>query len=154
MPTREKTYWVNPEQSKPVEGLVPPYWYIRPSYWAAIARTPPAAGLRLEKSRRVVERLTWPALRSETGATVTWWVTGFGLGLGLAVAAKPMTPKASAACGAAASGALTATGALEGAAFSAAGAAVAAEAGRAKEATRPPEAAMTAEVLTAGWADF
>jgi hypothetical protein len=39
-------------------------------------------------------------------------------------------------------------------AFSVDWAAVAADAGRANEATSPPEAAMTAEVLTAGWADF
>ena len=99
-----------------------------------------------------MDRLAVDALlRSDVSATTR--TTGLGLGFGLAVAEKPMTPKALVAAGAAASGTWTATGAAVVARLGAeAGAALAAEAGRANEATRPPEAAMTAEVLTAGCA--
>src|SRR5689334_10365815 len=90
-PTWRKTHCVKPEQSNPVDGLVPPYLYGRPWYWAAMARTPPAAGLRLVKSfvasgARSVDRLAvWVSVTRTTGF-------GAGLGFGLAVAWKPMTP--------------------------------------------------------------
>src|ERR1700704_2334567 len=45
MPCRAKTYFVKPEQSKPLSGVFPPQVYGVPTYWPAVSSTRAAAAV-------------------------------------------------------------------------------------------------------------